>query len=277
MTDWRSWLERLAPIALLAIIGLALLVPQPAGLSLGAGESERVDGTNRLLDELPETPVVLVAFDPDLGTYAEIRPTVRALLADVVMRGASLAFVSLTVEGRALATTELARLHDAGVGTSRVTDLGYRSGAEAALLDLVRDPLGPVAATGAAAEALVSEGLAGTDLVIVVGGNDLGPRTWVEQASTRVPSLRIAAITPTVLLPEVAPYLSSGQLDALLGTVGDGAAYRDQLGADDGSLHDTRVPVPLPFLAGMVIAIVVLAQAAGGTLPDALRAAGRRG
>jgi hypothetical protein len=277
MTETRRWLERLAPLALLPIIGLALVLPQPAGLSLGAGEPEHVAGIDRLFDELADTPVVLVAFDPDLGTYAEIRPTVQALLGDLAERGAALAFVSLTVEGRALATLELARLREAGVAGSRVSDLGYRSGAEAALLDLVRDPLGPVPATGIAAEALEADGLAGVDLAVVVGGNDLGPRTWVEQARTRLPSLRIAAVTPTVLLPEVAPYLASGQLDALLGTVGDGAAYRDQLGNGLGELRDSRLPMPLPFLAGMVIAIIVLAQAVGGTLADAVRAVGRRG
>ena len=275
MTDWRRWLERLAPVALVAIIGIAVVVPQPAGLSLTAGDSDRVDGTNRLLDELGETPVVLVAFDPDLGTYAEIQPTVRALLSDLLARGASLAIVSLTAEGRALATTELAAEEAAGVAANRISDLGYRSGAEAALLDLVRDPLGPEPASGAAAEALAADGLASVDLVLVVGGNDLGPRTWVEQARTRVPSLRLAAVTPTILLPEVAPYLSSGQLDALLGTVADGAAYRAGLASD--ALGEGRIPTPLPFLAGMLIAILVLAQAAGGQLAGALRAADRRG
>ena len=51
-------------------------------------------------DDLPAGPLVLVGFDPDLGTYAEVRPTVRTALADLLDRDARLAFISLTPEGR---------------------------------------------------------------------------------------------------------------------------------------------------------------------------------
>lgn len=278
MTDRRGWLERLSPLALLATIAVALAIPQPAALGFAAGGSERADGFVEVLAALPDRPVVLVAFDPDLGTYAEIRPTVRALLADLVDRGASLAFVSLTVEGRALATAELVRLRDAGAGGARLADLGFRIGAEAALLDFVRDPLGPMGATGTAADAIADDGLDAVDLALVVGGNDLGPRTWVEQARTRQPGLRLAAVAPTVLLPELTPYLASGQLVALIGTIADGVAYRSQLEAgQDPADRDRGAAAPVPFLAGMLIAIAVLVHAAGGAVPGALRALGRRG
>ena len=60
-----------------------------------------------------------------------------------------------------MAVAELARLGREGTG--EVEDLGFVSGAEAGLVDL-------------------SDGLAeGRDAVIVVGGNDLGPRSWVEK------------------------------------------------------------------------------------------------
>ena len=61
-------------------------------------------------EALPEDALVVVGMDADLGTYPEIRPAVRAAFDDLLARGASLAFVSVTVEGRAIAAAELARL-----------------------------------------------------------------------------------------------------------------------------------------------------------------------
>jgi hypothetical protein len=276
MTEWRRWVARLSPIGLLALIAAALVAPQPAELAFAGGGASRADGMMRLLDELPDRPIVLVAFDPDLGTYAEIRETVRALLADLLERDASLALISLTAEGRALSASELARLREAGTPAGRLSDLGYRAGAEAALVDLIRDPLGSRSPGGGAADALADEGLAAADLALIVGGNDLGPRSWVEQVRTRQPGLPFAAVAPTILLPEVTPYLLTGQLDALLGTVADGAAFREGASPVRADVLDGRSPLPLPFLVGMVVAIAVLVQAAAGTLIASLPVRGQR-
>jgi hypothetical protein len=277
MNDERSWLRRLAPLAVLVIIGMAVVVPQPAQLEIEGAGSPRSASFVELVDGLPDGAAVMVGFDPDLGTYAEIRPTVRALVADLLDRGTDLAFVSLTPEGRALGSIELARLASAGVDADRFTDLGFRTGAEAALLELARDPLAGSEPSGAAAGVLAQSGLEGLALAIVIGGNDLGPRSWIEQVRTRAPTLPIAAVTPTVLLPELTPYLETGQLDGLLGTVGDGAAYRSQLAAGPGTAAsgvDTG-PAPLALLAGMLLAIVILAQSAAATVAGAIRALGR--
>ena len=64
---------------------------------------------------------------------------------------------------------------------------------------------------------------------VVIGGNDLGPRSWIEQVAPRIAEVPFLAVTPTVLLPEVQPYLDSGGLPAVLGTPRDGAAYREGL------------------------------------------------
>jgi hypothetical protein len=277
MNDMRPWVRRLGPLAALAILALAVVVPQPAGVETGAGGSSRSDAFVGLLDGLPDGAAVLVAFDPDLGTYAEIRPTVRGLLADLLDRGIDLAFVSLTPEGRALASIEIARLAAAGVDAARVTNLGFRTGAEAALLELVSDPLAAVEARGDAADVLAESGLKGLALTVVVGGNDLGPRSWIEQVRTRIPTLRVAAVTPTVLLPELNPYLGAGQLDGLLGTVADGAAYRVQLapGVRTAAIGADAQPMPLALLAGMLLAAVILAQSAAASVAGAMRGLGR--
>jgi hypothetical protein len=207
------------------------------------------------LDALPSAPRVLVGFDPDLGTYAEVRPTVRALVADLLDRGARLDVVSLTAEGRALGIAERDRLVRGGADVAALGDLGFLAGAEAGLVDL-------------------AQGLEERyDAILVVGGNDLGPRSWVEQVVPRIGDVTVLAITPVVLLPEVRPYLAAGQIDAALVTPREGAAYR--AGFEPGgapSLIESREPATLAILVGTLVAVIVLAQALGARAMATLRA-----
>ena len=278
MSERRALLIRLAPALLLIGLAAAWLLPDPGSLQLASADRSAADDWSAALDALPDDPTVLVGFDPDIGTYAEVRPTVRTALADLLNRNARLVLVSLTPEGRALLVTELARLRRAEANAARLLDLGYLPGAEAALVSIASAPPVPVAAEGEIARRLAREGIGAVDAAVVVGGNDLGPRSWVEQVAPRVDGLPILAIAPTVLLPELAPYLASGQLAALLGTPRDGAAYRSL--ADLGPLDRLREVGEPPVTAltlGLLIAVVIVGQAWGSRLVAQLRVADRDG
>jgi hypothetical protein len=254
--------RRLAPALLVVALALALL-PTADFLRL-EGTSTAAEEVTDVLDALPADGLVLVGFDADLGTYAEIRPTVRALLADLLARDARLAFVSLTPEGRALAIAERSRLLASGVEQERLADAGFIPGGEAALVRVA-------GAIGAAPRGPLVGELPGqaVALGLVVGGNDLGPRSWVEQVAPRVDGLDLVAVAPTVLLPELRPYLESGQLSALLATPRDGAAYRASVETTDPA--DVAGPGPLAILVGMVVAIGVLGTAVVSRLGEILR------
>jgi hypothetical protein len=121
------------------------------------------------------------------------------------------------------------------------------------------------------------EDIGETGVAVVIGGNDLGPRAWVEQLAPRVEGLEIVAIAPTVLLPELRPYLASGQLAALLATPRDGATYRAS--ADLGPLErvsEPEGPSALAILVGASAAVLVLGQAIGSRLATTVRAARAR-
>jgi hypothetical protein len=246
-------LRVLAPLLLLLGLGLALL-PSTDLLRL-SGSPDAADDVTAVLDELAPDSAVLVGFDPDLGTYAEIRPTVRTLLDDLLERDANLVFVSLTPEGRALAIAERARLLAAGVAPERLADAGFVPGAEAALVRL--------ASAINEGDGMPAEPIA---LGVVVGGNDLGPRSWVEQLAPRVEGLELMAVSPSVLLPELQPYLQSGQLRALLATPGDGAAYRDST-----DVEAAEGPGTLAVLVGMLVAVGVLGTSVVSRLGEILR------
>lgn len=270
MNERWPWLVRAAPLILLALLAAATLPRTEAGLGFGPREEAAAIELEAALDSLPEGGRVLVAFDPDLGTYAEIRPTVRVLLADLRGRDAALSFVSLTAEGRALAVAELARLARTDPDAAAPVDLGFVPGAEAALVALARRLSG-------AEDAIIDlpQASAGRpDLVVVIGGNDLGPRSWVEQVEPRVEDLPLAAIAPTVLLPELEPYRGSGQLVALVATPRDGAAYRAAYASRvlEG-VPDADGPTPLGVLVGALAAIAVLGATLGGVALEGVRAA----
>jgi hypothetical protein len=262
----------LSPLALLLVLAAASLVPDLGWFRLSSSDDRAARGVEAAFDALPDRPNVLVGFDPDLGTYAEIRPTVRAMLADLLQREASLAFVSLTPEGRALLDAELDRLAREGANPRRLVDLGFVPGAEAALVRLSRGAL-PAGDDGAVARRLNDEGVAAIAAAVVVGGNDLGPRSWVEQFLPRAP-MPLVAVTPTVLLPEIQPYLVGGQVDGLLGTPRDGAAYRAGLRLENlERLADEHGPSSFAVLVGLLLALGVLvhglARRVNGGLRDA--------
>ena len=274
MTDRRHLVERGAPALLLLALALAAIVPTPSGLRLDSADTEATERWASALDGLPAEPTILVAFDPDLGTYAEIRPTVRVAIADLLAMEARLAFVSLTPEGRALLLAELQRLERLDVNSARLLDLGFVPGAEAALVSLADGPTARVRA-GAIARELATEGSAAFEALLVVGGNDIGPRSWVEQYVPRVDPRPVLAITPTVLLPEIQPYLASGQLDAVFGTPRDGATYRRS--AELGSLERLR-EAPEPPASGLLLGMAVAIAALGhGWIARVARAAGGAG
>jgi hypothetical protein len=258
---------------------VAILVGGGASGALQLANPDRtsVSEVRAAFDALPEDGLVLVAMDADLGTYPEIRPAVRAALDALLTRGASLAFVSLSVEGRAISAAELARLQAAGVDPDVLLDLGFVSGVEAGMVRLVDDAL-PPGASGAVVDAIEEGGggLAAFDLALVMGGGDVSPRTWVEQVGTRLPALPMVAVAPTFAEPELVPYLRTGQLVGLLATVRDDAAFVESVASSAGEPASAGgSPSAAAMLVGMLVAVVVLGRALVEALPRLRRPAPR--
>lgn len=273
---------RVAPLALVLVVVIGVVIGSVEGLGFGAPASVPARAFQAALEAADARGRVLVVFDPDIGTYAEIRPAVRAALAALAAHGASLSFISFSAEGRALAIAELGRLEAGGVESSRLLDLGFRAGAEAGLIAAARSAI-PAAARGALADGLRSDG-GGMDafgLALVVGGTDIGPRSWVEQVTPRVPGLPTVAIVPTVLEPLAAPYERSGQLRAVLGTTRDAAAYVELVRADatvagrPATTIEDLPPAALPILLGMLLTLGAFADAIAARLRAAADAGER--
>lgn len=248
-------------LLLLLLLGLAALVPagSASALRLASPDRSRVDQLRVAIGDLASGALVLVAFDADLGTYAEIRAATRAAVADLAAHGAQLAVVSFTPDGRAIAAAELDRLARGGAGPAPA-DLGFVAGSEAGMVRAIVSIV-PEAASGPVVDAIRQRGggIGAFDMVLVVSGSDLSARSWVEQVGSRLPTLPIISVAPTFLGPELEPYLRSGQLSGLLATVREGVAYAESVSA--GSLVDVGpILSPLAMLLGMLAALAVLAE-----------------
>ena len=270
-------LRRSAPALLLLLLAAAWLVPQRPGdttLRLASSDRSHVDQLLAAIGDLRINAMVLVACDADLGTYPEIRAATRALLADLAAHGDRIAMVSYTPEGRAIAAAERDRIARAG-GTPPL-DLGFVSGSEAGLVRGIASIV-PAATTGALADEIRQRGggIGAFDLVVVISGSDLSARSWVEQVGPRLPKLKLAAIAPTFLDPELEPYLGSGQLVALLATLREGVGYAEAIGGD-AVAGPASTPAPLPMLIGMLVALAALGEAALRRTGRVRAAAGRR-
>lgn len=256
MNERRGPLRRLAPLLLLVLLAAALLVGPGMGRWRDGADAARAAALREQVEALAPGSLVIVGFDPDLVTYAEIRPAARALLEALREARLRIATLSFSPEGRALASAELA-----ATGIDAL-DIGFLPGGEAALVAAVRSVI-PVSASGPVADAARSAGggLAAFDLALVVGGGDIGPRTWVEQVRPRAPELPIVALVPSFTRPELEPYLASGQLAGLV-TGPDAVAALSGTGAELDRRADG-------LLVGLLMVIAVLL--ATGTWPHVAR------
>jgi len=256
-------LRRAAPtlLLLLALVVASLVSGGIDGLRLASPDRSHVDQLRAAIGDLPSGALVLIACDADLGTYPEIRATTRAAIDDLAARGARLAIISFTPEGRAIAAAEGDRIVRTGTGEPPA-DLGFVAGAEAGLVRSIAS-LVPEDAEGATFDAIREGGggIGAFDMVLIVSGSDISARSWVEQVGSRLPDLSMIAIAPTFLDPELEPYLRSGQLTALLSTLREGVAYVEAV-ASESTSSPGPTPGPLPMLVGMLVALAVLAEGA---------------
>jgi hypothetical protein len=251
-------------LALLGGLAIAWLLPSLGVPSPGWSASSWLHPAMELhdvIEALPHDAVVVVDIDADLGTYPEIRYATRAVFADLLAAGGRLGIISFSPEGRAVAVAEIARLRGLGAGDDRLLDLGFRSGGDAALVQLAGQGIGPDPSGPLADAFRAQHGLAAVSLTIVVGGTEIGPSVWVQQVLPRAPSLHVAAITPSFLLPEVQPYRDTGQLVAVVGTLPNAVDYGQAVAAGSGggaAAFTERPPSVLALLVGMIVAIALL-------------------
>jgi len=219
---------------------------------------------------LPENALVLIAFDYNPATSAELALQARAIVEHLRRRDARIMALSLYPEGAALAWDVLDELEGQGYvyGTDYI-HLGYLPNQVAAVrYFLDAGPTGEGQSDFKSGQPVtqypITQGitdLSFVDLMIELTGNEGTLRTWVEQVAART-TLPLVAGVSAAIAPYAQPYLDSGQLQALLVGLPGAAEYEAQSGRAGkainslGSQVAAQAVIVLLILLGNVVHLV---------------------
>ncbi len=219
---------------------------------------------------LPENALVLIAFDYNPATSAELALQAQAIVDHLRRRDVRIMALSLYPEGAALAWDVLDELEgpDYIYGTDYI-HLGYLPNQVAAVrYFLDAGPTGEGQSDYKSGQPVtqspIAQGisdLSSVDLMIELTGNEGTLRTWVEQVAART-DLPLVAGVSAAIAPYAQPYLDSGQLRALLVGLPGAAEYEAQSGRAGkainslGSQVAAQAVIVLLILLGNVIHLV---------------------
>jgi hypothetical protein len=187
--------------------------------------------------ELPVDSAVVVAFDYNPATAAELSLQARGIVEHLMRRHMRIMAISLYPEGAALAWDVLDELA-AGQGYVYGEDyihLGYLPNQPASVRYFLNNgPAGKgqtdyrngMAVRGYPVAQGVND-LSAVGLVVELAGDESTLRTWVEQITVRADVPVVAGVSAATA-PYAWPYLDSGQLQALLVGLPGAAEYEGQ-------------------------------------------------
>jgi len=266
LTALAPWAQRLLYLALMVAVAVPFLFTGAwSGATIPLNPSTAM--FYETVSTLAPGAAVLLAFDYDPGTQAEVAPQARVVLTHLRQRGARLVAMSLLPQGPALAEEVFPSVLS-GQGYrygENYINLGYLAGEEAALAVAGEDL---IAAFGVdhvekrpTSERPVLQGIREAKdfaLVIVLAGEERAARRWLEQIQGRY-KVKMAAGVSAAAAPQLEPYLQSGQLQGLLSGL-PGAAEYELLLNQPGSAVQMLDAQSLAHL--VIIAAIILGNGA---------------
>lgn len=215
---WLVALILIAATAVTLLLDITPFDPSLAGQSPAAGVSEAY----RLLENLSRgESTVLVAFEYEADTAAELEPLAVTLLAHLAVQPATTVYtISTRPTGAAMADSALRQESIRlllGERADTWINLGYLPARASGIYGLA------IGATQAAPLPRLNKGE--VDLIIVLAARSDDLRIWVEQVGrpTGIPVLAATSASVTALAQ---PYQDSGQVVAVLSGLNDAAAYQ---------------------------------------------------
>ncbi len=235
-------------IAALMILAVAVpIVLRLSLLSAPAAPSGGVGDVHQIVSSLPDNAKVLVAFEYEPDTAAEMDPLARVLLHDLAARqGMRVLAISTRPLGTGMAdqafreapapsqtaaapTDSGAAANPAAQEEAQWANLGYLPGGPTGVTSLVTGGLGvsPFSQDYLAHPTGLGQPTLGSlapNLIIVLAASGDDLRAWIEQAG-RPTGIPMVAATSVSAAPQAVPYRQSGQLAAVMSGVNDAAAY----------------------------------------------------
>jgi hypothetical protein len=221
-----------------AFLGLAVVVV--AAMALGfrpqIKPSPETTRMYQYLESLPEGSVVMVSFDHEASALPEIRPLAAAMLRHAFSRNLRLIGVALLAEGTGV-----------GYGLMREVADEYRKeyGIDYVFLGFKPQYIAAILSMGESIPATYPEDYLGrpyrdipmlegintyADIAGVVSIADGSLTThWIEYGNNRY-GIKVAAFVTAAMVTTYDPYLSSGQLYAMVGGLRGAAEYENLIG-----------------------------------------------
>ena len=225
-----------AAVLILSVVGM-LLAPLVIGDGPHLTQPLVATGARDLyhiVDELDQEDLVLVAFDYGPPEADELNAAAQPVLEHILDRGAEVAIVSTRADGPLIAQAMMTDIADS---VAQYTVIGYRPG------------------TAAAVSRFLTAGDRDPTLLLILTGQPVALRIWIEQASARYgDQLPLIAVGSAALEPLASPYLdkSAEQLRGAIHGLKGGASYETLRGtAGDATQR-------LDVLAAGHIAIIIL-------------------
>jgi hypothetical protein len=262
---WEEVLAKALRWFIYVLIALAVIIPLILGTHwFGSSSNPASAGTiefYEFIETLPSGSVVLVAYDYDPATAAEMTLQAEAIVHHLMERDLKVTAISLFPTGPAIAQEmldEAASEHGYQYGEDYI-NLGYLPDQPASLRAFVASPAsGREYRQGRAIAAFPIADYVHhiQDIVLIIelaGGQDT-LRWWVEQVGSLYSIPMVAGVTAG-LEPNARPYHHSGQLSGLISGL-PGAAEYERLTDRPGGAMDSLDSQSLAHLA--IVVLIVL-------------------
>lgn len=220
------------------ILGIAVILPIIFNIHLGSTITPETRQVFANIDSLPPRSVVMVSFDFEASSFAEVRP-----LADVIVRHAfeknlRVVALSLFAEGAALGEQLLTKLaHENGktYGSDYIY-LGFRPQYQAAILamgesittEFPLDYFGNLTSE----QPLMRQVDSYDDIALVISVADGSmPTYWVEYAVTPH-QVKFQTVLTATMATSFYPYLASGQITGIVAGLKGASEYETLMGRE---------------------------------------------
>jgi hypothetical protein len=227
--------RRIIFLLVAAAVALPLLFPSVMDVEV----SSQVRKINRFIDELPERSLVWMGFDYWTTTLAECDPSALAVARHCFSKNLRIVALSVVADGVFLSQKIMKKAAQESGKTYGVdyAVLGYRAGGGVAILAACQDLRAGSTKDvfGAEIESLpiMRQARSAKDFGLIFEISDNSAfNQYVTIAATKF-QVPMAGATTAVSVPDLSPYVNSGQLIGLLGGMRGAAEYEKLIAKPD--------------------------------------------
>jgi hypothetical protein len=198
---------------------------QPAGAGLA-------EMTTRI-DAMPLESVVLIGMDYDLSLAGEINNVALPVLVHLMSKQVNMVFVPTRPTGSAMSKLliEMGKNWLPDYPNQKTFVFSFIPGGATGLLQLAIDPRDALPVSVDGTNPWLSQELANIrnisdfSFVLILTDSANSGRDWIEQVQPRLEEKPLYVITSRQAGPILEPYLKSGQIQAMVAGISDGASY----------------------------------------------------